>query len=382
MSEYQYYEFQAIDTPLTRAQMDELRKVSSRARITPSTFVNEYHWGDFKGNPDRWIESYFDAFIYVANWGTRRLMFRLPGDAKAAAALGVGSSVKVRTAGSDTIISLYFQNDSGDWYAEEGEDWLSSLIPLRSDLLSGDYRCLYLGWLTALELGELDDNDLEPPVPPGLGALNEALKSLADFFCISEDLIAAAAEQSAALAPRTLSSEAMAVWVAALPAREKDTIIASLLDGSDRGLGARLRQRAMDETLGSAPGGDGREKNRRSVADLKARAEVLKVEREKREEQARALAKAKRAREEAAQREKHLQSLAGKEESLWKKIDSLIKLTQPKPYDEALETLLDLRDLAAKSGTQEAFAKRTAALYAANTKRPAFAARIRKGGLA
>ena len=127
---------------------------------------------------------------------------------------------------------------------------------------------------------------------------------------------------------------------------------------------------------------DGREKNRRSVAELKARAEVLKVEREKREEQASARAKAKRALEEAAQREKHLQSLAGKEDSLWKKIDGLIKLTQPKPYDEALETLLDLRDLAAKSGAQEAFAKRAAALYAANTKRPAFAARIRKAGLA
>ncbi len=380
MSEYQYYEFQAIDTPLTRAQMDELRKVSSRARITPSTFVNEYCWGDFKGNPDRWIETFFDAFVYVANWGTRRLMFRLPGELECAAGAWVGSNVKIRASGLYTIISLYFQNDSGDWYAEEGGEWLSSLIPLRADILAGDYRCLYLGWLTALELGELDDDDLEPPVPPGLGALNEALESLADFFCISEDLIAAA-EQSAELAQRTLSTESTAAWVAALPTHEKVTIIASLLDGSDRNLSARLRQRALDEILG-APDGDGSETPRRNVAELKARAEVLRLEREKREEQERARAKAKRAREEAARREKHLQSLVGKEESLWKKIDSLIKLTQPKPYDEALETLLDLRDLAARSGQQDAFKKRAAALYAANTKRPAFAARIRKAGLA
>lgn len=380
MSEYQYYEFQAIDTPLTRAQMDELRKVSSRARITPSTFVNEYHWGDFKGNPDRWIETYFDAFVYVANWGTRRLMFRLPCKARAAATWS-GSNVKIRASGAYTIISFYFQNDSGDWYADDGGEWLSSLIPLRADLLAGDYRCLYLGWLTALELGELDDNDLEPPVPPGLGALNESLESLADFFHIGEDLIAAAAEQSAELAPRTLSPEDVAAWVAALPAHEKDRIIASLLDGSNRSLGARLRQRALDEILG-APDGDGREIPRRNVAELKARAEVLRVVREKREEQERARAKAKRAREEAARREKHLQSLIGKEKDLWTKIDELIKLTQPKPYDEALETLLDLRELAAKSGTKEAFAKRAAALYAANTKRPAFAARIRKAGLA
>lgn len=78
MSEYQYFEFQALDTPLSRGQMDELRRISSRARISPSGFVNEYHWGDFKGNPDQWIEEYFDAFLHLANWGTRWLMFRLP----------------------------------------------------------------------------------------------------------------------------------------------------------------------------------------------------------------------------------------------------------------------------------------------------------------
>jgi len=45
MSEYQYYEFQALDRPLTREQMAELRAVSSRAKITAYNFVNEYNWG-------------------------------------------------------------------------------------------------------------------------------------------------------------------------------------------------------------------------------------------------------------------------------------------------------------------------------------------------
>ena len=53
MSEYQYYEFQAIDRPLTSRQMDELRKLSTRAEITPTSFTNEYHWGDFRGDPRR-----------------------------------------------------------------------------------------------------------------------------------------------------------------------------------------------------------------------------------------------------------------------------------------------------------------------------------------
>jgi hypothetical protein len=35
VSEYQYYEFQAIDRPLTKDQIQELRSISSRAEITP-----------------------------------------------------------------------------------------------------------------------------------------------------------------------------------------------------------------------------------------------------------------------------------------------------------------------------------------------------------
>ena len=78
MSEYQYYEFRAIDRPLDQKQMDELRALSTRAEITPTSFANTYHWGDFKGDPAVLMDRYFDAFVYVANWGTHRLMFRIP----------------------------------------------------------------------------------------------------------------------------------------------------------------------------------------------------------------------------------------------------------------------------------------------------------------
>jgi hypothetical protein len=78
VSEYQYYEFLALDRPLTDEQRAELRKLSSRADITATRFVNEYSYGDFRGSPEKLMERYFDAFLYLANWGTRRLMFRFP----------------------------------------------------------------------------------------------------------------------------------------------------------------------------------------------------------------------------------------------------------------------------------------------------------------
>src|SRR3989442_3334566 len=79
MSEYQYYEFRTIDRSLSADEMRALRALSTRAQITPTSFVNFYNFGDFRGKPEVLMEKYFDAFLYFANWGTRRLMLRLPG---------------------------------------------------------------------------------------------------------------------------------------------------------------------------------------------------------------------------------------------------------------------------------------------------------------
>lgn len=78
VSEYQRYEFLAIDRALTEKEMLALRGISTRAKITPRGFWNEYHWGDLKADPRALLERYFDAHAYFANWGTRRLVLRVP----------------------------------------------------------------------------------------------------------------------------------------------------------------------------------------------------------------------------------------------------------------------------------------------------------------
>ena len=40
----------AVTGPLTTAEQAEVRQFSTRARITATSFTNEYHWGDFKGS--------------------------------------------------------------------------------------------------------------------------------------------------------------------------------------------------------------------------------------------------------------------------------------------------------------------------------------------
>ena len=78
MSEFQYYEFQAIDRPLDEEAQQALRRISTRARITPHSLVNTYQWGDFKGDPRELVTRWFDLFVYWANWGSRRVLIRLP----------------------------------------------------------------------------------------------------------------------------------------------------------------------------------------------------------------------------------------------------------------------------------------------------------------
>jgi hypothetical protein len=70
VGEYQYYEFVAVDRALDDRQLDQLRALSSRAHITPTSFVNTYEWGNLRGDPRVLMERYFDAFLYLANWGT------------------------------------------------------------------------------------------------------------------------------------------------------------------------------------------------------------------------------------------------------------------------------------------------------------------------
>ena len=197
MSEYQYYEFIALDKSLNQTQMQALGEVSSRADITSTRFVNVYNYGDFRGDVNEFMTRYFDAMVYVANWGSHRLMLRLPGDLTDCAQLKrycTDESLSLRVKGKSVVLDFHSDlEDYAGW--EEGEGWLGALIPLRAELLSGDLRALYLAWLLGAQLETLDEHEEEPPVPPGLKNLSAALKCLVDYLRLEPDLVAAAAEK-------------------------------------------------------------------------------------------------------------------------------------------------------------------------------------------
>ncbi len=380
MSEYQYYEFQAIDRPLTEKEMAELRSYSTRARITPTSFVNDYSWGNFKGDEDAWMEKYFDAFLYLANWGTHVLKLRLPTrllDAKTARPYCAGERASVREKNGKLIVTFISEDEEGgDWV--EGEGHLSSLISVRAELGRGDLRALYLGWLLSAQSGDLGDDDLEPPVPAGLGQLSASLESLAEFLRIDADLIGVAAMASPPLAHAEPKPADVRAWLAKLPAGEKDDLLARGIAG-DTALMNELIQRMRRERGGDRDAGKAAPK-RRTVAELLREAERAADERRRVEAEKAVKEKARREREAAAARVKHLDKLAGTEPVLWKRVQALVATKQPKRYDEAVGLLTDLRDLAARKDGAD-FRRRLETLRAEHERKPTLIERLHKAGL-
>jgi hypothetical protein len=234
MSEYQYYEFQALDRPLAEADVRALRALSTRARITATSFINSYQWGDFKGDPATLMKRWFDLHLYLANWGTRRLMIRLPrrllDRQRLDRFLREVECVQLKDAGKNLIVDILREEIEPEEEWDDGSGWLGALAPLRADLLAGDLRTFYLLWLTAVEADAVKPDETEPL--PGIGPMTGALDAFVRFFGIDADLVAAAAERTAdPLIKPPLSSSAARRIVAELPDREKIDILTSLIDG-------------------------------------------------------------------------------------------------------------------------------------------------------
>lgn len=347
MSEYQYYEFAAIDRSLTEKEMDQLGKLSSRAEITPTSFTNVYQYGDFRGNPKKMMEKYFDFFLYLANWGSYHVMIRVPNwalDRRRLKPYLDGEVVSVHDAGDNLIVEFDANEEDspGEWV--EGEGWLQALLPVRDAILAGDLRPFYLGWLRAAWQGAVDDDGVEPPVPPGLDKLDGPLKSFAEFLAIDVDLIAAAAQGNPeADTPTGPAHGDFAHWVAHIDAAQKDAWLVGLMEGEGpkvrlevlRAFHTKVDKSTAYEASCANPG--------RTAAQLIAAAEPVREER---------LARERRRKEKAKleARDKHLDELAGREPAAWREVDALLATTAYKKHEAAVTLLADLRDVAARRG--------------------------------
>lgn len=353
MSEYQYYEFQALDHPLTPEAQSELKRLSSRVQLTTTSASFVYNYGDFPGDPYRVLAKHFDVLLYITNWGTRQLMFRFPVTAIPAdviSAYQYAGSMDWSTAGKYIVLNIEFNpEDGGDGEWVEGQGILPGIVQIRHDILRGDYRSLYLAWLKfahyELDVLEEDEDLTEPPVPTNLQSLSPALQNFTAFFDIDPDLVMSAAQTSS----QTKKTDAkLSSSIEQLSEAEKNNFLERLLNSEphlDIALINRLREISGTDKV-EWPMSERRTIRQILVAAEKVGQQRLEMEKQKAE----------------AVRLKKLENIAQQQEQLWARIPSLIEQKKASTYDEALTILKDLRDLAVHQQHMTEFQDKLAAI--------------------
>jgi hypothetical protein len=328
VSEYQYYEFRALEQPLSAAQRAELRACSTRADITSTSFINEYHWGDLKAEPLDWMARHFDAHVYSANWGCCHFMLGVPLETLDRATVlefsggrdhgGYGgSSFAISEQEGRWILTWSLDLGSGDserFNFEDGRDWMARLLPLREEVMSGDLRPLYLGWMARLCSCELDDEALEPASPSGLPAPTPAQAALMEFLMLDPDLLSVAVSAS----------------------------------------GVRRTVAQIEE---------GREA-----------AERLRLDKERRQ-------RARHEKKAQLERSKRLADVASRAEAVWAEIEQLLLRATGASYTQAESAVIELAQALTAAGRRDEFDAALARQLAANGRRQAWRNRLHKAGL-
>jgi hypothetical protein len=377
MSEYQRYEFMTVDRPLTAEQLEEVEELSSHIEATATHAVVEYNWGDFKHDPIKVLREYFDGFLYWANWGSPQLAFRFPH--------GILPPDLIEDYDFDDLVTFARYRDYDILDMQFGEleapdmwpDYnLGSLIAIREELMEGDRRSLYIAWLAAQRLIEGyedyedeedeeeeggEDYEIGVAVPAGFGNLTAAQYALAELFQVPEELLAAAARHSEGAVPS--NEDDLVGWLKLLSAERRDDYLLRLAR-NEPGLGRKLLYELRELGRGKSVVRPAAGK-RIPYATLVAESKEIKgqLERERREQ-------------ERLARLRHLQEVHERQEDYWRRAEQGALRGVASGYDEALQSLIELRDAAAQFDESREFQERFSAWVRPHLRRPALVKRL------
>jgi hypothetical protein len=326
------------------------------------------------------MERYFDAFVYVANWGTHELMLRLPQrllDHSPVSPYCTDEALQAWTTTAHLSVSFRSQTEYGE-DDDDGQGWMAALLPLRTELASGDLRALYLAWLSGAQADELDEDTPEPPVPAGLGTPSAALHALASFLRLDGDLLQVAARTSAALAPRP-SRRKLMQWLDTLSESDKTELLVRLMADQDSMVGLELLRRFQEAQAPVLV--DASRAHRRTVAELLGEAQRQADAKRRAAAERAARERARHEREQAAARATYLNSLIGHEDQVWERIEALVATKQQGNYDEAVRLVQDLHDVAARVEAVEAFDVHLSGLRERHAKKVTLLERLDRLGL-
>jgi hypothetical protein len=360
--------------------MAELRALSTRATITPVSFTNHYNWGDFDGDPDKLIERYFDAHVYVANWMTAIFMVRLPIEAlsrETAEALVEPFYLEFKATRTHWIIT-WRQEESENYERfgmEDGSGLMTDLAPVREELLRGDLRSLYIGWLSAVAAEILDDDEMEPLSGIGLGNLTSAQQALAEFLDIDPDVLAGAAMGSPAPPKVEISPQQIDTWIDALPPDEVNSILKQLLEGKGQEAESSIRNRFAAWRRDLQP--DAIDMPRRTVEELLQNAEKARQMRLEIEKQDRRQREIKR----REKRKAYLKDISRDFPKAWARFRGPVERGTAEGYDEACRIVVDIAEAYDLFATKKKFQQELKNFMAGHLRRKALIQRLVKIGI-
>ncbi len=369
MSEYQYYEFKSISKPLSKQDKEEIGSWSSRTYPTNTGVIFNYSYGDFPKDEFTVVEKYFDAMFYISNWGTTRLIFKFPKylfEVDRIRQYAIEDGVQIMEKADCFLLSMEYCDEEGGRAWIEGEGWLSSLILLRDDILNGDYRSLYLIWLKNAidaaegDYGNIDSSVLEPEVPPLLNKLNGPLQDLIEIFEINKNYLEAAVENLEA--ERKEKPIDLKAGIDKLPEEEKRDFLVRLIDNEEL-LSFKLRKRIEVLSGYKVTAMDG--KNRRSIGEIAERIKKIKKQ-----------AKLQKQKIKEEQRLKRLMELESDEATHWRTVGFLVSQKKTKAYDEAIELLKRLKELAIHKNRHDDYCSKIEVIKNENSRLSGFIGRM------
>ncbi|EMI25579.1 hypothetical protein [Rhodopirellula europaea] len=195
MSEYQWIEFLAIESPLDSDAIEFMQAQSSRAEVDRWRFTNEYNFGSFRGDWREMLRRGYDLHVHYSNFGNRSLCMRFPDGFEFSEQVDdYTDGEQIWWEGDETgtggLLVIEPEGDAGTFEPIwEAESLASDFVALWHMILRGDMRPLYLAYLGLCcwdivdrngENGESEaySGDEEPPVPPGLKQSHPSLDRL------------------------------------------------------------------------------------------------------------------------------------------------------------------------------------------------------------
>jgi hypothetical protein len=373
MSEFQYVGFRAIDGPVSDKGLEFMHQQSSRAEITPWSFDNEYHYGDFHGNAAEMLRRGYDVHLHYANFGVRKLMIRLPNglpDATAAEPYFEEDSLSFLKdksgRGGILCIEPFYEPDDLEELWDLGH-FLDRLRPLRAEILDGDLRPLYLAYLGVVCDGNHDpEEEKDAPVPAGLEQLTDAQRALAELYGISEALLAAAAQDAPALPKREDAENQYEAWLRRQPEATRNAWLAQLMGDP----GAAVRREILAEfqkSQGAASWPTIRVD--RTIAELEAAAEEIQRQTNR-----------QKAEKAARQRAKKLADMAADPTPTLRETEQLVQQRNLDAYDQVARLLADLRQALSGSDRSNLAEQQARKLKDKNPKLHQLTAALRRQG--